>query len=250
MPQAAEDLAKEQYLRALLMGIAKVGKTTSSVVSLAHAFGPGYVICCGDRSGMGPASRRTKKFSWDIVRDEKDMEAALKEARLGVKESRFAWIFVDDFSLYASWLEGALRDRSAEGRKEPDGRRYWPEFKQRILNIPRRLFDLKAHVVVATHWISPSQEIDGQRAKAGVGIVPMIGGSAREELPALFQDVVFMDRDRDRRVFKVNPEGVWGPGCRSVDGTHEIDADWGAFAQLAGGNLDIASAAPAKKRAS
>jgi len=223
------------------MGFAKVGKSTSIIISLADTFGQGYVFCCGDKSGMSPAARRTKKFLYDIVRDETDMEAAITFARDGVKKGEYKWLFVDDFSLYASYLEGALRDASAAQNKsrEPDGRRYWPEFKQRLLNIPRRLFDIKAHVVFSSHYIEPSPEIvdpktgNAQRAKAGRGILPMIGGSAREEMPALFHDVIFMEKDgTDRRVFKVNPEGVWGPGCRNVDGTHEIDADFAAFMQL------------------
>jgi hypothetical protein len=214
--------------------------TTSTVVSLCNGVGPGYVIVCGDKSSLTPAARRTKKFAFDIVRDETDMEACMKEGRRGVKEGEYKWVFVDDFSLYASWLEGALRDKSAENsqKKEPDGRRYWPEFKQRLLNIPRRLFDLKAHVVFASHYIESGPEIDGQRAKTGRGIMPMIGGSAREELPALFPDVLFMEKisekgKEDRRVFQVNPEGVWGPGSRSVDGTQTIDADFAAFLKLA-----------------
>jgi hypothetical protein len=190
---------------------------------------------------MAPAARRTKKFSFDIIRDEDDMEACLKEARRGVKENEYKWIFVDDFSLYASFLEGALRDASAAASKshEPDGRRYWPEYKQRLLNIPRLLFDVKAHVIFCSHYIEQSGEIEDkvtgtrQRAKSGVGIVPMIGGSAREELPALFQDVIFMEKEKDRRVFQVNPSGVWGPGCRSADGTHTIDADFAVFWKLA-----------------
>lgn len=235
MPQAATTIERDPYLHVLLMGAAKCGKSTSSITSLVKAFGHGYVMCCGDKSGMAPAARRTNKFSFDIIRDENDMEAGIKEARRGVKEGEYKWVFVDDFSLYASFLEGALRDASAAQNKsgEPDGRRYWPEYKNRLLNIPRRLFDLKSHIIVATHYIEQSQEIDGQRAKSGTGIVPMIGGSAREELPALFQDVVFMEKEKERRVFKVNPEGIWGPGCRSTDETRVIDADFGEFLKLA-----------------
>lgn len=234
MPQAASALEREPYLRVLLMGAAKCGKSTCTISTLAAAFGHGYVLCCGDKSGMMPASRRTKKFDYDVIRDENAMEAALKEAKRGVKEGAYKWIFVDDFSLYATWLEGELRDASARQNKsgEPDGRRYWPEYKSRLLNLPRRLFDTKAHVVFATHFIEQSQEIDGQRAKSGTGIVPMIGGSAREELPALFQDVLFIEKKNDRRVFMVNPMGVWGPGCRSTDETREIEADFGAFFKL------------------
>lgn len=234
MPQSASAIEREPYLRVLLMGAAKVGKSTCSITSLVSAFGPGYVFCCGDKSGMMPAARRTKKFEFDRISDEHVMEAAIKEAKRGIKEGQYKWIFVDDFSLYAGWLEGELRDASARANKsgEPDGRRYWSEFKQRILNIPRRLFDVKAHVVFATHFIEQSQEIDGQRAKSGTGIVPMIGGSAREELPALFQDVIFMEKKSEKRVFLVNPIGVWGPGCRSTDETKEIPADFGAFFKM------------------
>ena len=240
VPQAAASIERDPYFHVLIMGSAKAGKTTSCIVSLVATFGAGYVICCGDKSGMVPATRQTKKFTFDTVRDETEMEACLKEARRGVKEGEYKWVLVDDFSLYASWLEGALRDASAEASKskEPDGRRYWPEYKTRLLNIPRRLFDLKTHIIFAMHWMQATQEIDGQRSKSGVGIVPMIGGAAREELPALFQDVIFMEKEvekgkGDRRVFKVNPEGVWGPGCRLSDGVHTVDADFGALLKLA-----------------
>lgn len=237
MPQAATALEKEFYLRVLLLGAAKIGKSTSCIVSLCTALGQGYVICCGPKEGLQPAVRKTKKFEFDVVRDETDMEACIKIARDGAKSGQYKWVLVDDFSLYASWLEGALRDQSARQQKsgEADGRKYWPEYKNRLLNVARRLFDVKTHVIFVSHWISPSQEIDGQRAKSGQGIVPMIGGSAREELPALFNDVVFMEKEKDgRRVFQINPEGVWGPGCRSKDGTHTIDADFGEFLKLCG----------------
>lgn len=240
MPHAASDIGKLTFIRALVLGGPKQGKSTCCIVSLAKAFGTGYVMCCGDKTGMAPAARRTDKFTYDLIRDETDMDGAIKEARDGIKTSGWKWVFVDDFSLYASFLEGALRDASAAGnpKGEPDGRRYWPEFRQRLLNVPRRLFDLKAHVVFASHYIEQGGEIvdkqsgTRQRAKSGVGIVPMIGGSAREELPALFQDVIFMEKIEARRVFQVNPEGVWGPGSRSVDGTYTIDADFGEFLKL------------------
>ena len=183
---------------------------------------------------MAPAARQTKKFTYDLIRDERDIEAGLKIAREGVKKGEFHWVFVDDFSLYASFLEGELRDASAANSesKLPDGRRYWPEYKQRLLNVVGRLFDLKTHIIFASHYIEASQEIKGQRPKSGQGIMPMIGGSAREELPARFQDVLFMEKEKDRRVFQVNPEGIWGPGCRNVDGTHTIDADFGQYFDL------------------
>ncbi len=87
MPQSAASIEREPLLRVLLMGYAKAGKTTSSIISLVNACGPGYVLCCGDKNGMTPVTRHTKKFVFDIVRDETDMEACLKEARRVVKEN-------------------------------------------------------------------------------------------------------------------------------------------------------------------
>ena len=240
MPQSASDIGRLLLLRALILGGPKQGKSTCCIVSLVETFGPGYVVCCGDKTGMAPAARRTKNFEYDVIRDETDMDASIGEARTGVKANKFKWVFVDDFSLYASYLEGALRDASAADNKErkPDGRRYWPEFRQRLLNVVRRLFDLKVHVVFASHYIEMSGEIqdpktgERQRAKSGVGVMPLIGGSAREELPALFQDVIFLEKIENRRVFQVNPDGVWGPGSRSVDGTYTIDANFGEFMKL------------------
>jgi len=233
MPIAAADLDKDPFLRMLIMGHPKCGKSTTCISSLVDTFGPGYVICCGDKNSLAPAVRRTKKFQFDVVRGEDDMEACLKEGRTGAKEGRYKWALVDDFSLYASGLEGSLRDASAAANNgKPDGRRYWSEFKQRLLNVPRRMFDWKTHVVFISHFISQGGEIDGQRAKSGTGIVPMIGGAAREEFPAMFQDILFMEKEKDRRVFQVNPEGVWGPGSRSADGTHTIDASFSEFLKL------------------
>jgi hypothetical protein len=247
MPQAASSISRDPYLRVLLMGTAKVGKSTSTILSMIKAFGPGYVVCCGDKSGMAPAARQSSKFLFDIIRDENDMEAALKEARRGVKDSEYKWIFVDDYSLFASWLEQALRDESARASKEgkADGRKFYPELKSRLINYVRRFQDIKAHLIFTTHFVSPSQEIDGQRAKAGQGIMPMIPGAAREEIPALFNDVLFMEKEKDKRVFQVNPEGVWGPGSRAADGTHTIEADFGVFWKL--GNDAHKAAAGARR---
>lgn len=235
MPQAATTLERDAHHRILVLGAAKCGKSTTITASLVEAYGHGYVVLCGDRSSLLAASRRTRKFSFDIVRNENNMEAAIKDARDGVKAATFKWIFVDDFTLYASWLEGELCDRSRNSKGEPDGRRYWPEYRQRLNNIVGRFFDLKAHVVFSGHYIEAPQLIDGQRDKTGVGIMPMLGGAAREEIPARFHDVVFMekrkgkDADTSHRVWLINPTGVWGPGCRSVDGTREIDASFKAF---------------------
>jgi hypothetical protein len=242
MAQAAESLQRDPHLRVFLLGAPKIGKSFCTITSMAESVGLGYVIVGGgDKSSIAATTRRTKKFVYDVVRDEEDMEAAIKEAFRGVKEEGWKWVFMDDYNLYASWFEGALRKKFAGGggAGDADGRRMWPEYTSKLMNIPRRLFGLKTHVIFASHFIAGGPEIDGQRAKSGMGIIPLFRGSLREELPAIFNDILFIEKvsgekrgDPDRRVFQINPDGVWGPGSRSADGTHTIDADFGAFLRL------------------
>lgn len=236
MPQAAAVLEGESWHRMLVLAAAKCGKSTTITTSLAEAYGFGYVVLCGDRSSLRSASRRTQKFFFDIVRNENNMEAVIKDAREGVKVGKYGWVFVDDFTLYAATLETDLLDRTRNSKGEADGRRAYPEYRQRLGNIVGRFFDLKCHVVFSGHYIEAVQLIEGQRDKTGPGIMPMLTGVAREEIPARFHDVVFMEKRKPpkeggdvRRVWMINPSGVWGPGCRSIDGTLEIDASFKAF---------------------
>jgi len=230
MPIAASSLERESYLFALLMGRAKLGKTTCAVTSLAKAFGLGYVIVCGKAGSLKPAQRRTSKFEYDIVRDENDMDTAIKEARKGVKDGRFKWVVLDDFTMYAAWLENELANATRNAKGEADGRRFWPEYHSRLKNIVSRLADCKAHFIAICHYIEQGKEIEGQLAKTGDGIAPSFGGKSREEIPAMFQDVVWMDKDsKGDRIFKINPEGVFGPACRSFDDARDIAADFGVF---------------------
>lgn len=243
MPQLATQLEKEGFHRILVLGRAKVGKTTTCINSLVACYGLGYVIACGDKSSLEPAARRTKKFEFDIVRSDEDFEAVLKEAREGVKASKYAWLLVDDFTLYAGWLEGILRRQSVRGQLdrnpgaqnvEPDGRRVYPEYRTRLGNTVGRLFDLKCHIVFTGHYIESGQLLDGQRDKTGEGVMPLLTGAAREEIPARFKDVIFMVRNKKTgdREFLISPAGVfeYAYGARSADGENKtIPADFEAF---------------------
>jgi hypothetical protein len=235
VPQDAAALVREAqaavaYDQVLVLGEPKVGKSSSVVASAAKAFGPGYVINCGSKSGLVPASRRTLKFKWDLVRNEDQLDVAIKEARQGSKQGDYKWIALDDFSLYASWLEQALEDKTRNDKGDSDGRRFWRDYHKRLANVLIRLFDCRAHFYCISHYMELSPEIPGQIDKSGHGIAPLFGGASRKTIPAMFQDVVLMTRDkRGDRVFCVNPIGVYGPACRSLDGTLEIPADVGAL---------------------
>jgi hypothetical protein len=225
--------------------------STSIVASAALALGPGYVINCGKKQGLIAAVRRGAKFKWDSVRDEAQMEDALKEARRGCKEGAYKWLVIDDYNLYGSWLEVALEDMTRNSKGESDGRRFWREYKKRLLNILIRCFDFKAHVYVICHYIEIDGIIEGQTEKYGPDIVPLFAGAARKEIPALFPDTVFMapsSKDPTKRSFYINPVGVFGPTCLSLPETHEIDADVGvlheAFVKGVGKPAPKASKAP------
>jgi hypothetical protein len=205
--------------------------STSVVASAVAAFGTGYVINCGKKEGLADAARRNPRFKWDIVRDEAQMEDALKEARRGAKDGAYKWIVIDDYNLYASWLEVALEDQTRNAKGEADGRRFWREYRKRLVNILVRCFDFKAHLYVISHYIETGGGLlEGQTEKTGVGVAPLFAGAARKEIPGMFGDVVFMapsSKDPSGRSFFINPVGVYGPSCLSVDGTREIPADVG-----------------------
>ncbi len=258
MPLDASALERDPYDRVLFLGDPHIGKSTCIVSSAAQAFGAGYVINCGKSTGLLDASRRSKKFKYDIVRDEAQMEDAMKEARRGCKDGTYKWVVIDDFNLYGSWLECALEDQTRNAKGEADGRRFWREYRKRLLNIIIRSFDFKGHVYVICHYIETGTGlIDGQTEKTGVGVAPLFGGAARKEIPGQFSNIVFMaptSKDRSRRSFFINPVGVYGPSCLDLPGTHEIEADVGLLherfeeASKAGSSPKIETKRPNQQR--
>jgi hypothetical protein len=231
MPQEASALEREPYDRVLILGDPHIGKSTSVVATAAAAFGKGYVINCGKKTGLLEASRRGARFAWDRVCDEPQMENAIKEARKGCKEGVYKWVVLDDYNLYGSWLEEALEDLTRNAKGEADGRRFWREYRKKLINILIRCFDFKGHFYCICHYIETGGGlIEGQTEKTGHGVVPLFGGAARKEIPAHFSNTVFMapsSKEPGQRSFYVNPIGVYGPSCLDIDGTHEIPADVG-----------------------
>jgi hypothetical protein len=225
MPGASE-VAMDLYLRLFLLGPPKIGKTRAAVTTCE----PGVLLInCDEKGAIRPAVLAWKRkdgqlgaiagdeFDVELVEELNDMERALAVARKGVKAGLYHTIVVDPLSSFASNIEVQLADATNESGKGPDGRRYWPEYTKRLQNVCARLFRMKAHVIVTSHYMDVGGEIiEGQTAKSGHGIVPLLGGKARTVIPAMFQDVVFMDMRNGQRVFVTSGEGVWGPGCRSL----------------------------------
>jgi hypothetical protein len=80
-----------------------------------------------------------------------------------------------------------------------------------------------------------SKEIDGQIQKTGEGIVPLIQGSARNQIAGMFDDTVFFQRrvgpdpktgkTVEIREFLLKDGGKFGPGGRSQDAVDVCPAD-------------------------
>lgn len=234
MPLSAKDVESSSYLRLLEMGGPKVGKTRTTIAT-CHL--PAYVINCDDKFALKPATQATTNFEWDLVTGDdasllSKMERAIGEARKGVKEGRYKTIIWDTMTYYAMRLEQVLADATNNAAGEPDGRRYWPRYEKELRGIVDRLFSLDAHVIILAHYLDVkgapiADKMSGtqQLEKSGDGICPLLGGKARITIPAMCQDVVFMEMRGGKRIFTTSSEGVWGPGCRNLDGVSQVDAD-------------------------
>src|ERR1017187_2463653 len=125
MPFSAADVESSAYLRLLVLGGPKVGKTRTVIDTASAAFGEGYAINCDDQFSLKPAAAVTNKFQWDPVYSGDlfaQMEKAIKEARDGVRENRYKWILWDTITYYAQRIETIILDSTDTG-KGPDGRR-------------------------------------------------------------------------------------------------------------------------------
>lgn len=236
----ASAVTQRRFIRTLLLGPPKCGKSTSVLLTCPKK---AYVINSDQDDALDPAvelslEKKIKlEFSHSLVQSDQAMEAALKTARQLVKERGIKTVIWDTMSNYSKFLlEQCVKASAAQAKSGlPDGRKYWPEYHKRLEGVIDRLFRLDAHVVVISHYIDNSSESDDssdvkKTPKVGEGIVPMLGGQSRATIGRMFSDVMFLEKRKDgSRVFVTDIDGVWGPGCRSLPGVKEIPADVSAF---------------------
>jgi len=226
---SSDDLKGDDYQRVLMMGPVKTGKTTTVV---ATSPGPVAVLLCEDEAALKGARRNSDKpFDIEKISSFDKMLKAIQEVK---NAGKYKTCVVDPFSNFAYYLENVLREQH-----DNDARRWSPEYNNRLDHIVEQLFRLPMHVVVISHYIETGGEIDNQLAKTGEGIMPLLAGKARVLIPAKFNDVVWFDylapkkdtrqpwdeEPYNGRVIVTGPNGRWGPGCRSVHGTHIVPAD-------------------------
>lgn len=225
MPRRASEIEACSYLRLLVLGSPKVGKSTTILKS---AIGTSYVINSDDEFSLRPALQFTDDFDFDLVfgNNLSDIEKAIHAAREGVKAGQYQTIIWDTITKYCWRAEEVFAKATENAAGEADGRRYHPRFRKHVMNIIDRLFLLPAHVIVNAHWADVGGAlIDNQLEKEGKGIAPMLPGQLRTHVPAAFQDVIFLEKQGDQRFFITSNEGVWGPGTRNLPGVQKLPAD-------------------------
>jgi len=227
MPLSAKDIGREEFLRALILGPPKVGKSTT-IISTAPA--PCYVINCDDKSGLKGASRRRSDFEWDLVKDWDGMQAAVATARKGVKEGKYKTVVVDTLSSFAAGLERDCLKATVTGAGNDNPMKAYPLYERKLQHLLSQLFALSCHVICISHYLEIGKEegLDGGLNKRGEGLAPLLAGKARATVPMVFSDVWFFDYRRGERILIVSPQGAWGPASRNLEGASTLPADIGA----------------------
>lgn len=224
MALSASELESDRFIRILLMGPPKVGKSAMAVGSSPK---PVRVFLCESDSALQSVRRLIgDDFTFVRTRTHKAMLDELYIARKEVRKGRIGTLIVDPLSTMAAKLEEhcVKVTKGREGHENP--MKAYPMYNRILRQIREQLLDLSCHLVVITHYIEVSgTEALGGTPQTGDGIVPLLAGKARAEFSAAFPDVVWMDYQNGRRILVTGPQGAWGPGCRSLKDTRVLPAD-------------------------
>jgi hypothetical protein len=216
MARSPDDIKGDRFVRMLLLGQPKAGKST---MTIGTAPGPVRVILCENDQALVPVKRVTRDFTYDIVTDHDEMTSAILSARKAVRAGEVKSVVVDPLSAYGT----NLLDAAMIVHKD-DGRRAYPMVERQVCQVIDQLLAIPAHVIVVSHYISK----EGDDNKVGDGMVPLLPGQKLQKLvPSKFNDVVWFDYDAKtgKRALKVNPKGVFGPSGRSFREAREIEGD-------------------------
>jgi AAA domain len=246
VPLSATDIAGPRYLRMLVLGWQKIGKSCA-VISTAP--GKVYVINTDQPTSLEPVLDFRQDFLHNHVRSSLEMNDALALATQLVRDGEVQSVVWDTMSGYSPIVEAEAFAATLTSNGNEDGRTASPLYRKIMRATVKRLFNLKCHVIVISHYLDSGGQSDDagkgedgkpvkRVAKQGPGIVPMLYGAFRAEVGTMFDDVVFMEKQMvgpndEARFFITGMNGVFGPGCRSMTGNHALPADVSNFLKLA-----------------
>lgn len=228
------------WLRMLNMGDAKVGKTYTVVKTCVQ---PIFVINCDQPSALRGCRRDGLKFTTTEkpVHSQRDMDMALKMARYLIAEEGYKTVLWDTITVFAEHLLKEMKATRVTRSGAIDNRAAWGDFGDLLINYVDRILLLNANVIVNAHYLNEHEDLvddEGNadtiaQRKAAKGRLPMIQGRAKKAIAGKFDDIVFMEKTRDGRIFRCSEEGVYGSGGRSVD-VKEMPASVKGFMREAG----------------
>lgn len=237
MPIPGSSVSADPRLRCLLLGPPKIWKTTVTLKTLP---GKSRMLLCEADSALLEASRQGCDFDFercvDVAKPYEQMTTFLAQAKEDAKAGQIQNVVVDPLSEFAERLLGQSMRLNMTQNNEEDGRRGYPHYSKRLMHCLDLLFTIPAHIVVISHFLELSNGDLGGLKKTGEGIVPLIPGSARARVAAKFNDVIWLDLDKNdagKRRFYLSPTGAWGPGCRSLPGKFsDVEADFSKLIDL------------------
>lgn len=213
------------FHRLLVIGPPKIGKTHWS---LKTAHKPVYVLACDGGQSLKPGLRECadgEVFFDDVNGQDRvllnQIEVAVIEASKGARDGRYKTIVVDTLS--------TLSKNLSEIFVPPDCvnvRAGWGAYGMKLRGIIQRLNTLPAHIVYLCH-----DKIVMDEKGVKKEILPYIQGKTAGDISALVDDIVYLEREGDARVFRTSITGVLGPGCRNLPGVRTIPADLTAMWQ-------------------
>jgi hypothetical protein len=231
MPIPSSALEKDPHLRVLVMGPAKLGKTTTAVCTTQ---GKTRVLLCESDTALSEAKRRKGNFDFerclDVNKPYEQMTTYLVQAKEDAKSGAIQSVLIDPLSDFADRLLAQSFRLNLTSNQEEDGRRAYPHCTKRLLHCLDLAFTIPCHLIVVCHYLEiGGQEMPGSTKRTGDGIVPLLPGQARARVAAKFNDVLWFDIDKtdtSKRVFITGPQGAWGPGCRSLSQFNILPADF------------------------
>jgi hypothetical protein len=236
VPISSSALEIDSYLRVLVVGPPKLGKTS---VSITTSPSPVRVILSERDSALRDAKRRGGKFDFERIRANKPYELMttyLAQAKEDAKAGLIKTVVIDPLSEFAEKLLAQSEQLNLTSNNEIDGRTAYPHYSRRLLHVLELACTIPAHVIVVSHFVEMGGgELPTQAKKSGDGIVPLIPGKIRLRVGGCFDDILWFDLDKQdpsKRCFYTGPQGSWGPGCRSLSKTNVLPADFTAFIKV------------------